>query len=225
MSEAQWSPDPSEAPKKKSFPKWVWFCGGGCLLALIVGIVSLVFVGNMIKKATDPALNDAALQAVLPHDPLPEEMTINFHASIGMEQFTLMDTRGFQIQFQFHGNADGARAREQMFQKDVPEFPKDLGVMSFEDMTKGLVEVQGRELTVIRMRLQFSGIMGSMMPEEAKDQVGSMMWVDLTPPTKEGEDAEHTLVLGQITRLRGKGEITDDEVRELLKPFHIGTKR
>ncbi|MFO1009844.1 MAG: hypothetical protein U1F29_07245 [Planctomycetota bacterium] len=225
MTEAQWSVDPTEAPKKKSFPKWVWFCGGGCLLALLAGIVALVLVGNMIKKATDPERNEQALQVVLPHDPLPEEMKIQFHASLGMEQFTLIDSRGFQLQFQIHDNADGTRARSQMFEKDVPEFPKDLGVMKFEDMTKAMVDVQGRELAVIRMKLQFSGIMGSMMPEEAKDQVGSMMWIDLTPPVKEGETPEHTLVLGQITRVKGKGEITDEELRTLLSPFHVGPKR
>lgn len=225
MSEAQWSPDPSEAPKKKSLPKWVWFCGGGCLLALIVGIVALVVVGNFIKKATDPEVTEPALQKVLPHDELPPEMQISIYNSIGIEQFTLMDSRGFQLQIQVHGGEDGARAREQMFQKDVPEFPKDLGVMKFEDLKKATVDIQGREIPVIRMKMEFTGILGSVMPEEAKSQMGSMMWADLSPDAQAGGADEHSLILLQVMRMKGAGEITDDELRDLLKPFHIGTKR
>lgn len=220
MSEAQWSPDVADKPVKKSIPKWVWFCGGGCLLALIAGVAVLALSVNYFKNAMDPAVSEPALQEVLPHDELPPTMSIQFYNSIGIEQFQMVDTRGFQLQIQVHEGADGARAREQMFQKETPEFPKDLGVMKFEDMKKSMVDIQGRELPVIRMRMEFTGFMGKVMPEEAKNQMGSMLWTDLTP-----EGATDRLVLAQLMRMNGSGEITDDELRDLLAPFHIGPKR
>ncbi|MBI5365334.1 MAG: hypothetical protein HZA53_19310 [Planctomycetes bacterium] len=220
MSEAQWSPDAADQPVKKSIPKWVWFCGGGCLLAILAGIVVLALSVNYFKNAIDPAVSEPALQKVLPHDELPPSMTIQFYNSIGIEQFQIVDTRGFQLQIQVHKGADGGRAREQMFQKETPEFPKDLGVMKFEDMEKSAVDIQGRELPVIRMRMEFTGVMGKVMPEEAKSQMGSMLWTDLTP-----EGATNQLVLAQLMRMKGSGEITDDELRDLLAPFHIGPKR
>jgi hypothetical protein len=219
MNETNWSQEPSELPAKKSMPKWVWFCGGGCLLALIVGIVSLIVIGNYVKDAMDPVKTEAALQVQVPHDPLPESMQIMFHNSIGIEQFTLMDSRGFQLQFQVHEGADARRESQKMFGSDNPEIPKDLGVMKFEELRRGEVEVQGRTLPVLRVKLEFSGLMAKFMPKEAKDQVGNMLWVDLAP-----EGAEK-LVLLQIARIHGSGEITDEEVRELLEPFHIGPNR
>ena len=58
-----------------------------------------------------------------------------------------------------------------------------------------------------------------MMPEEAKAGMGSIMFLDLTP---EGDPG---LLLVQFTRMKGEGPITDDEVRTLLKPFHVGPNR
>jgi hypothetical protein len=68
--------------------------------------------------------------------------------------------------------------------------------------------------------------MKKMVPKKGQDQVGSMLWADVTP---EGRD---DLVFLQMRRngMSGVGPaatdpITDDELRALLKPFRIGPKR
>jgi hypothetical protein len=91
--------------------------------------------------------------------------------------------------------------------------------MKFEDLAPGTVEVQGRSLAVIRMRMEFSGVLGQMMPAEARDQMGSMAFIDLTPEGLEG------MMLLQLTRIKGKEPISDDEIRTILEPFHVGPKR
>lgn len=219
MTETQWAEDSPGKPMRKSLPKWVWFCGGGCLLALIAGLIAVVLFVRMVKNARDEKVTWPALQQVLAYDERPPTMHIELYTSVGIEQFVMRDDRGFQLQLQLHKGASGDRARKQMFEGTTPEFPADMGVMKFEDMRKGEVEVQGRVLPVVRCKLQFSGFAKSMVPKEAQDQMGDMLWTDVRP---EGQSGMYLL---QITRHGSSGEITDDELRELLAPFHIGPKR
>jgi hypothetical protein len=106
-----------------------------------------------------------------------------------------------------------------MFLSEEPKFPKDMVVLTAEDMKAGTIEVQGRDLHVLRMRMQFSGFAAKLMPKEAQDRMGSMAFVDLTPDDLDG------MLLLQITRTHGDVPVTDDEIRDILKPFHVGPKR
>jgi hypothetical protein len=220
MTETTWAEDSAEKPVKKSLPKWVWFCGGGCLLALIAVVAAIAISVMYVKKGVDPAVTEPALQKVLPHDELPASMRIVFYNRIGMEQFTIQDSRKYQLQIQVHTGKQADNARKQMFDSDKPQIPADMGVMKFQDMTKGEVDVQGRTITVVRLRMEFSGLMKDMMPKEAQDQLGAMLWADVTP---EGE--HERLVLLQIVKQVKADTITDDELRDLLAPFHIGPNR
>jgi len=168
----------------------------------------------------DPEVQGKRLALILPFDqPLPPEMSIQFGNQLVGEQYQILDTRGYQLQIQNHKGQQGADARKQMFGSDHPEFPQNMVVMKFDPPVTGSVELQGRELKLFRTRMQFSGAFGKMMPDEAKDGFGSMVFIDLTPEGRDG------LLLMQITRMKGLEPVSDDEIRELLKPFHIGPNR
>jgi hypothetical protein len=219
MAETAWTEEGSTAPPKKRVPTWLWFCGGGCLLAMLLGVVALGLGYRFFKKATDPEAQKASLAKILPYDEWPSQMTPVFAMQLVGEQYTIQDSRGFQEQIQLHRGKEGTDGRKQMFDSANPQFPKDLGVMEFQDLTPGTVDVQGRDLHLLRMRLRFTGIAAKFLPKEAQDQMGSMAFVDLTPDDLDG------MLLLQITRTRGDAPITDDDIRDILKPFHIGPTR
>lgn len=227
MADTTWTEEgPSEAPKKK-IPTWIWFCGAGCLAMLVLGLIALMFGINFVKNATDPDRQWEEIAKILPYDERPPEMEPKFGMNMGIEQYMLQDSRGYQLQIQHSTGSQAREAREMLFEKDPPQFPKNMGVVGFEDVQAGTVEVQGREVHVVRMKLGFKGFAKSMIPKEGQDQLGAMMWADVTP---EGRD---DLVMLQMQRMkvRGKGDpategpITDAQLREVLKPFHVGPKR
>ena len=214
-----WTEEQTSGPKKKSIPTWVWFCGGGCLLAVLLAVVAIGFGFQFVKKAMDPDVQWERLAKILPYDERPPEMQLMFGNQIGIEQYTFQDSRGFQLQIQNHTGADGTQARKQMFSTDTPEFPQNMVVMKFETPVPGSVELQGREIRLFRTRMEFSGAFGKMMPKEARDGMGSMAFLDLTPEGREG------MLMAQITSLRGPEPVSDEEIRTLLAPFRIGPNR
>lgn len=219
MAETTWTEEGAGVPKKKGIPTWLWFCGGGCLLAVLIAVVVVGLGVRWAKTAMDPDVQKQKFAKILPYDEWPKEMRPIFGAQLVGEQYTFQDSRGFQEQVQLHRGREGVEGRKQMFQTNPPQFPKNLVVMKFEDLAPGTVEVQGRTLALIRMRMEFSGVFGQMLPAEARNQMGSMAFVDLTP---EGLDG---MMLMQLTRMKGKEPITDEEIRTILEPFHVGPKR
>lgn len=220
MAESTWTEEGTEGPRKKKIPTWAWFCGGGCLLAILIAVVVAGLGFQYGKKMLDPKVQKERLAKILPHDELPPDLQLKFGSQIGAEQYTFQDmARGFQLQIQNIPGADGNEARESMFGKEKPEFPENLFVMKFQDITPGTVTVQGRELHLIRMRAELAGFLASWMPAEAKNALGHMAFVDATPPGRDG------LLFLQITRLRDQKPIEDEEIRDLVKPFHIGPDR
>jgi hypothetical protein len=219
MTETAWSEEEAVPPKKRGIPTWLWFCGGGCLLAVVLAIVAFGLVYRFVSKGMDPELQKQALAKILPYDEWPPEMKPVFGMQMIGEQYSFEDLRGFQEQIQLHRGRDGVEGRKGLFESDPPKFPQNLGVMKFEDMKPGTVEVQGRDLRVIRMRVELAAIITRFMDKDSKKELPSMAFVDLTPQDLEG------MLLLQITRRRGDEPITDDEIREILKPFHVGPKR
>lgn len=220
---------PSEAPKKK-IATWIWFCGAGCLAMLVLGIVLAIFAVGFVKNATDPDKQWEGIAKILPYDKRPADMTPLFGMDVGVEQYTLHDDRGYEIQLQHFTGTRAKEAREQIFEHDPPEIPKDMFVLKLEETKPARVEVQGRELHVLRLKGSFPGLMKKIVPKEGRDQLGSMLWADVTPEDR-GD-----LVFWQMHRSAGrsegaegqnidKGPITDDELRTVLEPFHVGPKR
>lgn len=219
MAETAWTEESATPPKKRRIPTWVWFCGGGCLLAVLVGVVALGIVYRVVSKGMDPEAQKQALGKILPYDKWPAEMKPVFGMQLFGEQYTFEDSRGFQEQIQLHRGREGSDGRKGMFQSEDPKFPKDLGVMKFDELKPAVVEVQGRDLHLIRMRMQFAGFIAKMMPKEVREGLATMAFVDLTPDDLDG------MLLLQITRTRGEGPVTDEEIQQILEPFHVGPKR
>ncbi len=215
MAEVTWTEEGQGAPPKKKIPTWVWFCGGGCLAMVVLAIVAGGLVFNFAKKVIDPEQQWPKLAKILPFDERPANLTMQagmqIGMGVGMEQYVLRDAvQGLQLQIQHHSGESGAAQREQLFGSDKPAFPQNMLVMKFEDMQPGVVEVQGRDLRVIRMRMELVG---------GKQTLGSMMMVDAT------RDGDPGMLFLQVTREGNSAPITDDDLRALLKPFHVGSNR
>jgi hypothetical protein len=219
VAETTWAEDAPSAPPKKSIPTWVWFCGAGCLAVIVLGVVAAIVGVAFFKNAMDPEKNWEKVALILPYDERPPELTPMLGMNIGIEQYQFVDSRGFQVTFQRHTGKDAAHARSQMFDTDHPKFPQNMGVMKFKDIQPATIDVQGRSLRVLRMEMELGGFLKAVVPKEGQEQFGAFMFADLTP-----EDADELLIL-QMMRTKGSGAISDDEVRTLLKPFHVGPKR
>ena len=224
MAETTWTEDsPGEAPKKR-VPTWVWFCGAGCLAMIVLGIILAVFFVGFVKNATDPEKQWTAIEKILPYDERPAEMTPIISINVGAEQFTIHDSRGYDIQIQHYPASRAEELRSQLF-GEKPELPKHMLGLKFESMTPGTVDVQGRELHVLRLRGSLPEFVRKMMPKEGNEQLANMLFADVTP---EGRD---DLVIWQMSRSPDRrksdhesGPITDEEIRSELKPFRIGPK-
>jgi len=223
MSDAQWG-DEEVAPKKKSIPTWIWFCSGGCLLMVVVLVIGGLFIANMAKDAINPDVQWPKLNEFLPFDERPSELELTVGMSIlgQQDQFTLMDKRGFTAQLQVVPGSTGANMLRQMFDSEEPKLVGNIGVINFESVQKGTVNVQGRELRVVRMVMSMGNMMKAIPgvdEEEIQESASHIVYIDLTP---EGEGGMMWL---QYTR-RGQGEpITDAEIQAFFEPFHVGSDR
>ena len=216
MADTTWTEEQATGPKKRRIPSWAWFCGGGCLLAVLITVVT---AGLVIRHVTDTEGHWKRLALILPYDERPEQMKLIMGIGLFGDQYTFDDSRGFQEQIQDHPGANNSEARKRMFDSKDPLFPKNMAVIRFEDIASGTVEVQGRELRLLRMRMKFAGMIEKMIPEKDREEIGAMAFVDLTPEGREG------MLLLQITRQNGPEPITDEEIREILAPFHVGPQR
>lgn len=220
MSETAWTEEAALPPKKRGLPTWAWFCGGGCLLLIVLGVVAAGLGVNYFKKGRDAEVQWPRLAEILPVDESHEHLKLMFGNQIGIEQYTLADDRGYTLQFQHHTGSRGEEARRKLFESDKPELPSgSFGLIKFEGTAKGSVEVQGRDVEIVRMRMELGGFAKDAVEKKGESANTAMAFLDLTPPGEQG------LVLLQLMRQRGGDPITDEEVREVLVPFHVGPKR
>jgi hypothetical protein len=223
MSDAQWG-DEELPQKKKSIPTWVWFCSGGCLLMVLVLVVGAIFTTKFVSDMVDPEVQWPKLDELLPFDERPPELTMTAGFSmLGQQsQFTLMDNRGFMAQFQMVAGSQGASMRQQMFDNEEPKLVGNFGVIDFKNVQKGTVNVQGRDLRIVRMEMGLGDMMKSIPgvdDEDVDESAGHAAYIDLTPEDDSG------MMWLQYTR-RGSGEtITDGEIQTFFEPFHVGPDR
>ncbi len=156
MTEVEWGSEAKEAPKpKKSVPGWLWFCGGGCLLALIVGVVAVIFIGRAAKDAMDATKQWPSLNEVIAVDqPPPSDLTIvgmgmipgvedawQLHAGDGQRQLLVMTFSG----------ETGEQARSDF---DDPEngelLPGMVGSLGGGKLEAAKITIQGREFPAAR---------------------------------------------------------------------------
>jgi hypothetical protein len=220
MSETQWAEDGQDKPLRKQLPKWVWFCGGGCVLALIATIAIVFISVKTFKKIADPEHGWAELQKIIPADDVHPNHTAHSIPMMPMSMVMVTGPDFTQLQFQQHKGKDAEQARRDLFESETPKFPENMVVMKFTDFEKTQVDVQGRTLSAIRMKTEITGFMRTMAGKEAENADQYMMFLDVTPPGRTEE-----LVLLQMQRPATRGPFTEEELTDLLAPFHIGPNR
>jgi len=222
MSESQWGDEGQNAPAKKKVPTWVWACGGGCLVALILGIIAVVFVvkfgTKMVQEGKDPELQWPKLAQVLPFDARPPELSLEFGMSIGMEVFVLKDSRGFMAILYRVPEKSAEDVRHQMLDENFKGGPFGMGSGNRTALKAVTIHVQGRDLKGVRFHQQSPSKPkgGDETPDAGS---GPAVMLEVTP---EGETRP---VLLQLVRTSGTDPISDEEVQTFLKPFHVGSER
>ena len=196
------------APKKPAVPTWLWFCGAGCLVVLILGAVVIKFGFDYVKDWGVAEEQLPALREAIPFDELPAETQFEVAIRFPMDWYVFQDTRGFVMLFFVARGRDGEELRRTVLN---PEF-NGFGMGRRTDAKPAEIVVQGREVRGQR----FVQERGSGDGGRAQ---GASVLLEIGP-----EDGSH-VVLVQITRAGTADVVTDEDVRMLLKPFHVGPDR
>jgi hypothetical protein len=211
MTDTTWG-DETLPPKPKRIPTWLWFCGGGCILAVILAVVAGVFAFDYFKGWGSPEKQLPALAEALPFDePLPPETEFQMAIRFPFDWFVFTDDRGFALVFIVVPPSQASEIRDTILN---PEFKGGfMGNGNREGLEEAIVEVQGREVRGLRYVQHGAG------GGQAGSGEGPGIVLDIGP------ESGGKMIVVQILRSGGEEKITDDEVRELLKPFHVGPDR
>jgi hypothetical protein len=214
MSERNWGEaDSTPTPKKKGIPTWLWFCGGGCLLALVLAIVAGYFLVSKVAESANPEKQWPKVAELLPFDERPPELTLLFGINFGMGVYTFTDSRGYMAVL-MHMPMGGAKDREKLMNPD-----SDMGFMGKrKDARASKLKVQGRELDVLHFQ-HMGGGSGGAEAGQPKIDKGPAVMIDLTKSDQSG------FLIFQLVRVHSDEPIGDDEIISFLKPFHVGPVR
>jgi hypothetical protein len=221
MTEVDWGSEANEAPKSKArIPKWAWFCGGGCVLAIVAAIAIGFFVVRMAKDTMDPEKQWASLSEYVPFDTRPEGEIIGFKVPFkDFHTFVLPRDNDVSVLFLIATGSEGEELRAQYFdgekQIDLGPITGNMGRFHVEE---GVLNVQGRELRSIRFTSHERAADGAA-EKDLSPMHKSTFALDLT---KEGSD---TAVILQYDIVGSLGTVDEKAVVEFLKPFHIGPNR
>jgi hypothetical protein len=210
MSEGDWSSEGAAlAQPKRRVPLWVWGCGGGCALFLLVMVVLGFFGFRFVRKAMDQDLNWAAIEEVLPVVERPANyMVVGFPMRFdGVRMWFLESADNSHQVVLMHAEPgeDAEATRGELFHSGAP------------GTQRGVLAVQGRTLAVLRFDSQGAtgGKGGPLEDLMMRFAEGAMANVDLTSP-----DSADLLIL--MYNERGSGaQVDDDELIEFLSHFRI----
>ena len=215
MVDANWGAD--EAPTKSSrIPKWLWWCGGGCLLALVLaaigGYMLFSFGKRLVEEGRDPELQWPKLERILPFDQRPEGYQLTWGSSLLVETYALLDPEGRIGVVMRFPESQASAVDGQLMNPD--HSGALLGMGGRKDLSQLKITVQGRELDALR----FYQEQGQDMDGDGKPDQGHTIMVRLTDA-----GATEPVVFQLFTR--GQGGLvppTEDDVRAFLAPFHVG---
>lgn len=215
MSERSWGEaDSAPPPKKKSIPTWLWFCGGGCLLAVIIGIAAVAWLASNVTFSTDPEKLWPKVAEVLPYDERPPELEPQFGFDMGVGMYYFRDKRGFMAVL-FHMPVAGDSDRDKFMN---PE--SEVGFMGRrKDAHASKLKVQGRELDILRFQHLSGNSDGPSSKDAPEVDSGPAAMVDLT------RDDQSGFLILQLVRTNSADAIGDDEITRFLEPFHVGPVR
>ena len=220
MSDEEWTEEAIVPPKKKGLPSWLLFCGGGCLIAVILTVVAGFLIFDQVKQAVDPSQQWARMEESVAMDARPPELEVMFGWSIGIDFWMLRDSRGYIVAIYDFGEAE-AKDRDNLFSDDFSGGGLP-GISEIEDTELAVVTVQGRELPIQRFQNT-----GGFNPggQGSGGGNGAACFVDITP---EGDPG--FLMLFMMREPTGDKEqqdeaITDEAIQQLLEPFVVGPER
>lgn len=224
MAESEWGEQVEEqrTTAKGGIPMWVWGCGGGCLLLMVLGVVAVgmfakVFVEE-IEKAQDPEVQQAVVAQYMDFDEWPEEYEL-----MGVPMVSRMSEMDMVMIFGESGGsmymamlmAFPETEKEGVDEIFDPEFNSGgmFGMGGWENVSEGDLHIDGRDARYRR----FEADSVNFSEEETS---GPSMMIDLT-----GNGPE--VVLVQVTRIAGdEGELTDEEVLTFIgEPFEVWGSR
>lgn len=220
LADDDWGDLESLPPPRSAAPRWLLFCGGGCLVLVIASIVLLKSGFDWYRAATDEEQQWPRVAEVLPFDERPP----GFELQLGMS------FRGYQgFWFTSKDRADGATEpddgqvppRRSVFLLVVAAADRSAALVETRgsseaevEVEEGEIEIQGRRLPLVRsVSPAAPGILGT----EGQPALATLQ-VDLSR-----KDATEGLLL--VVQGRADDPPTDEEVREFLAPFHVGPER
>jgi hypothetical protein len=212
MSEGDWSSEARglEKPKRR-VPMWVWGCGGGCALMLLVGVILGVFVFRAGTKMMDQEANWTAIDRVLPVAERPVGYSaIGFPFKLDGVQVWMLPAadQSHQVML-FHGpGGEGTEdTRQELFGSAAT------GRAGAEP---GTLTVQGRQLRVLRHRtVGSSGKTGGWQDQITKAFDGANLTVELSQP-----DSPELIAL-TYTRQGSVEPVADEDVIDFLEHFRL----
>ncbi len=217
MSEANWGTN--DGPVKKSgLPKWLFWCGGGCLLAVVVGGLILWFgaqyAQEFINEARDPEKQWPKLQQVLPFDERPANYELGWGSSVLMETYVVNSGQGLVGVVMRLSESDKESVDSQLMN---PDFSGSfMGMGGRRDLARTTVEVQGRMLDILRFRQDNPNKQPTS--EDPSGGVAHSAYVRISTP----DEARQVVV--QLLAPGSNDPISDEQIREFFAPFHVGSK-
>lgn len=206
MNDAAWGNE-TEAPKKKSVWKWIFIgCGGCAVLLAIANALAFVAGRGCVEGMRDAEKQLPELRSAIEFDPLPPETHFEIAMRFPLQYYLFRDDRGYVLSFIVLPPGDRADMRDKVMS---PDFGM-LGMERRRDARDATVVVQGRELKGMRC-------IQKVDTGDAEESPSIML--DVT-----AEDGKHAVFV-QIVRTGGEAEISDEDVRALLRPFHVGPDR
>jgi len=216
-TELEWGEEEALPRKKRGcfLPTWLWGCGGGCVLALILSIGGGIYCVGQVKNMLDPAVQWPRLQKVLPYEEQPAHLQmISGMQMFGMENYVLMDFEiGMTATIYYFDNVDSDDAEEARRAFFDPEI--DVGFMGMgerEDEKLGTIRIGSRDRQVMRF-IQKNISFGT--EELQKQNAGPSAAVDITAEEDPG------LLLVVFMQPGGEFDIPDDDILDFFADFHV----
>ena len=216
-TDVEWGAD-EPAPQKKRgcfLPTWLWACGGGCLLALILTVGGGFYCVGQGLKAMDPEVQWPRMQKVLPFDERPEHVQMLAGMQMfGMENYTLMDfQRGLQISvyyFDDDESSDAADSRWTFF--DPEKKTTSSSMINRANERLGFIKLGSRDRKVMRFTQETISFGSEVMRRQG---AGPCLAVDVTP-----EDSPGFLFV-MFFEAGGEFEIPDEHVHAFFESFYL----
>ncbi|NUP96059.1 MAG: hypothetical protein HUU28_07835 [Planctomycetaceae bacterium] len=230
-----WGSEAKEQPKpKRRIPVWAWFCGGGCVLALITAIVAAIAFGSFVSNMTDPDEQWKQLESVVAVQERPQGDIFGMKIPLQDMRVISIQQGTTKVDFMIAGGKAGDELRTQFLDPDAKGGFSPLGNVGRHGVEELVLSVQGRELRGVRYTtVPREG--NESEPEPTVDENGqevdpadmsvgdavrmalrtSITALDITP------EGSGRVVLMQYSHLNSLEPIPDSEVLEFLRHFDL----